>query len=99
MHVVGAERVLNTRTLKRHDDALGQFLYVPTLKHRGKAAGENLKSLRSRCEEIAAFIADVLASPVFNAVLADFLKTKCLKCGDARRRRQPRRRESASTRC
>lgn len=89
MKSLGTERVLNMGTIKRHYDALGSYLHVPTIKQRkGRAKVDHVK-LRARCEEIAAYLTEVLASPVWNATMGNFASLDCMKCGHPVRKRMP----------
>lgn len=49
MHLLGTDRVLNLRTLKKHYDALGSYLHTPTLAQieqgQGHAFGSNARKL------------------------------------------------------
>ncbi len=89
MHSLGTERVLNLRVLKRHYDALGSFLHVPSLKQREEHRTGNLPKLRARCEEVASFLTKVLASPVRNVTLGAFGEIECLECHQPVRKRMP----------
>jgi len=90
MHFLGTEKVLSMATLKAHYDALGSYLHVPTVK---QFKADRLKidagKLRSRCESIAAFLAEVLSSRVFNSTMGNFGHIDCAECGEIIRKRIP----------
>lgn len=88
MRSLGKETVLNLAVLKEHYDALGNHLHVPTLKQASK--GVDYAKLRSRCEDIGAYLDKVLASPVWNAKLAHFAELECEECGKTIRKRIPK---------
>lgn len=77
-------------TLKRHYDALGSYLHVQSMKQVRAGQSLDFGNIRSRCEEIAAFVAAVLSSPVFNVTLGSFATLDCMECGKPIRKRIPR---------
>ena len=48
MQSLGTERVLNMGTIKRHYDALGSYLHVPTIKQRKANAKTDAAKFRAR---------------------------------------------------
>lgn len=99
MQGLGTERVLNMATIKRHYDALGSYLHVPTIKQRKNGVPVDPTKLRTRCEAIARYLADVLASPVWNAILGVFASIDCVNCGHPIRKRFPRDQEFVEAKC
>lgn len=89
MTALGTEKVLNMSTLQKHYDALGSFLHVPSIKQTRTGNVHDLQRIRARCEEIAAFVRDVLSSPVFNITLGNFATVDCIACGKHIRKRIP----------
>lgn len=89
MKSLGAEKVLNMATLRKHYDALGSFLHVPSIKQTRKGNVHDLQRIRARCEEIAASVRDVLSSPVFNITFGNFATVDCIACGKRIRKRIP----------
>lgn len=89
MTLLGTETVLNMVVLKKHYDALGSFLHIPTIKSTkaGKTVDHN--KLRERCEEIMGYLEKVLSSPVFNSTFGIFASIECTKCGKKIRKRIP----------
>lgn len=98
MRPIGTEKVLNLGLLKKHYDALGNFLHVPTLK-QAQAGPIDYAKLRERCEDISKFIKDVLASPVWNSNFGTFAEIECENCGQAIRKRLPRSMEALVAKC
>ena len=99
MHFLGKERVLNMGTIRRHYDALGSYLHVPTIRQRKDGAKVDLVKLRTRCEEIASYLTDVLASPVWNATMGTFASLDCMNCGHPIRKRMPRGQPVVTAKC
>jgi hypothetical protein len=89
MQVVGSEKTLNMKVLKKHYDALGNYLHVPTFKQISTNNGHDVDGLATRCEVIAKFIIDVLASPIYNVTLGSFAEILCSECGTVVRKRIP----------
>ena len=99
MNALGSEKVLNLATLKKHYDALGGHLHMPTIKQFNQGKGPDTAKLAKRCSEIVNFIADVLASPVFNSTLGAFAQMPCEGCGATIRKRMPFGVKSVVARC
>lgn len=99
MHLLGTEKVLNMKTLKKHYDALGSYLHVPTLKQRQNGKNIDYGALRKRCEEIAVLIEDVLKSPVFNSTLGIYATAGCMQCGKPVRKKWPDGRTKIKAKC
>lgn len=99
MQSLGSEKVLNLAMLKKHYDALGSHLHMPTIKQFQAGKGPDAAKLRKRCEEIANFVADVLASPVFNITFGNFAKMPCAECGALIRKRLPQNFTSLEAKC
>lgn len=90
MNSLGTEKVLNMSTLRKHYDALGSYLHIQSMKQVRAEKTLNFDQLRMRCKEIADFIKEVLASPVFNITLGCFSMLECMNCGKPIRKRLPR---------
>lgn len=99
MESLGTERVLNMGGIKRHYDALGGYLHVPTIKQRKDRAKVDPVKFRARCDEIAAYLTDVLASPVWNATMGTFATLGCMKCGHPIRKRMPQGKAVVDAKC
>lgn len=89
MQGLGAEKVLGMAELRKHYDALGSFLHVPTLKQSMSGAHPDVAKLRSRCDEIVKFVEAVLGSTVYNITLGQFAALDCQECGKTLRKRMP----------
>jgi len=89
MHSLGIEKVLSMATIKKHYDALGSYLHMPTLKQQKLDIRLDLVKLRIRCEEISTYLGDVLSSPVFNSTFGRFGTVECSDCGEKFRKRIP----------
>ncbi len=89
MQSLGTEKVLNMKTLKKHYDALGSYLHVQSIKQRRTGAKIDYDAMRTRCEAIAAFVEDVLKSPVFNSTLGIYAMRDCLRCEKPMRKKWP----------
>lgn len=87
MSALGSEKVLNMATLKEHYDALGSYLHVPTIGQAKVGKVPSAEKLKTRCENIIAFIKEVLASTVFNVTLGNFSSVNCIECGKPIRKR------------
>lgn len=87
IRLIGAEKVLNMAMLKKHYDALGSYLHIQSMKQVRTGKYLDFGEIRSRCENIASFIRDVLASRVFNVTLGSFAKIECVECGKPIRKR------------
>jgi hypothetical protein len=99
MQSLGSEKVLNLGVLKRHYDALGSYLHMPTIKQIAGGKGVDATKLRNRCQEIAGFVEAVLASRVFNVTLGSFAEMPCEACGATIRKRIPHGMPSTEARC
>lgn len=99
MTSLGTENVLNMVTLRKHYDALGSFLHIPSMKQSREGKVHDLQRLKTRCEEIAASVKAVLSSPVFNAIFGDFATVDCIACGKRIRKRMPHGKSDVSAEC
>ena len=81
--------MLNAATLRKHYDALGSFLHVPSLKQSLKGKVQDFQAMRARCEEIATSVRCALSSPVFNITFGNFATLDCIVCGKRIRKRIP----------
>jgi len=99
MTSLGTETVLNMGVLKKHYDALGSFLHIPTIKSLKAGRTVNFIKLRNRCEEIKAYLDKVLSSPVFNSTLGVFSSIDCTDCGKKIRKRIPQGEDFINVEC
>jgi len=99
MQFLGTEKVLNMKTLKKHYDALGSYLHVQSMKQRRTGVTIDYNAMRKRCEDIAAFIGDLLKSRVFNSTLGLYAGMDCLRCEKLMRRKWPDGEAKIKTKC
>lgn len=99
MKSLGSEKVLNLATIKRHYDALGSYLHIPTLKQMRLGKFFDAGKLRACCLQIVTYLDEVLASPVWNVRLTTVSNTDCTYCGKPMQRRCPNIGETAVTSC
>jgi len=98
MEPLGSETVFNLGLLKKHYDAIGSHLHMPTLK-QATAAPPSPAKLRKRCEEVSAYIEKVLASPIWNSTLGIFASGQCVNCNATIRKRMPHGQEKLIAEC
>jgi hypothetical protein len=96
---LGTERVLSLETIKRHYDALGSFLHIPTFKQLKKGGDIDHTKLRTRCILICSEIELTLASPVWNINFGIFSEIACERCGKIVRKRLPKELTTSMARC
>ncbi len=99
MDSLGTEIILNMETIRKHYDALGSYLHVPTLKQVRCSKPHDFSKIRRRCEEVASSVRQVLSSPVFNVTLGSFASLPCMECGKPMRKRMPYAKKEVSAQC
>lgn len=99
MHDLGHETVLNMGKLKKHYDAVGSYLHMPTLKQLQSDDGVSLDKLRTRLVEIIAYVDAVLKSPVFTINFGNFSTAPCSRCEKEIRWRIPSDRDRLDAVC
>jgi DNA-directed RNA polymerase subunit RPC12/RpoP len=99
MDSLGTEKILNMQTLRKHYDALGSYLHVPTIKQASSEKSPDFSRMRSRCEEIAGSVREVLSSPIFNVTLGNFATLDCMECGKPIRKRIPHGKTEVRAQC
>lgn len=99
MDSLGAEKILNMETLRKHYDALGSYLHVPTIKQARSGKSHDFYKIRSRCEVIASAVRQVLSSPIFNVTLGSFASLPCMNCGKPMRKRMPHWKNEVPVQC
>lgn len=97
METLGSEKVLNMTTIKGHYDALGSYLHVQTIKQLKSLKTLDYAKIRKRCEDIAAYCEQVLASSVFNVMFNVYGEIEC--CGQKIRKRMPHGVEKVTANC
>jgi hypothetical protein len=96
---LGTEQVLNMAALRKHYDALGSYLHLPSMKQMKEGKTVDAAKLRKRCEELAGLVDAVLASPIFNVTLGVFARMDCLRCERPIRKRLPKDLSATSAEC
>ncbi|MDH0494235.1 hypothetical protein [Comamonas aquatica] len=76
---LGQETVFTLKNIRAEYHALGSFVHYPNLEN-ATTSGPSFEKMRARCPQIAAKLADVLGSPVFNAVLQNVVEIPCDNC-------------------
>ena len=99
MNSLGQETVLNMATLKKHYDALGSYLHMPTLKQLQDGGGPSFDKLKDRLAEITGYVDTVLRSPIFNINIGVFSTGQCVRCDADMRWRIPRDTEELEAAC
>jgi hypothetical protein len=87
MASLGTEKVLNLSTIKRHYDALGSYLHIPTLKQVEKSGAVDFDNLRKRCDQICTEVEATLQAPVWNINFGTFVTIPCMQCNHPVRKR------------
>lgn len=99
MQLLGSEKVLNAAVLKKHYDALGNHLHMPTIRQFREGKGPDAAKLAKRYAGIIEFLDDVLASILFNCTLGVFAEIACDRCKNMIRKRMPPGTKSVKARC
>ena len=99
MKMLGSQHVLNLATLKKHYDALGSYLHMPTLGQLKDGGQPDLGKLRDQCNEIVGVIEHALTSPVFNIRMGQFATIDCAQCGKVISRCLPFGEEEVEAKC
>ncbi len=86
---LGTEHVLTLGMLKKHYNALGSYLHIPTLRQFKNGKTHDPAKLRSQCTRIIEQIDVVLSSKVWIGPLGHRIKIDCHECGEQLRRRIP----------
>ena len=89
METLGTDQPLSLSMLKKHYNALGSYLHIPTIKQFLEGNVHIPLKIRERCEQIAGLIENSLNSGVFNVTLGDHAQTDCKRCGKSIRKRIP----------
>lgn len=87
MSFLGKEEVLSFATIKKHYDALGAYLHMPTQQQLEGGKSHDFKKLKARCEEVIAALEKVFSSTISNASFNPTTDIECMKCGKPVKRR------------
>ena len=77
---LGTENVIGLKTIKKHYDALGSYLHVPTIKQLANDTGHDLEKLRVRCHVILEELEKILGSPVWGVNIKETASCVCSDC-------------------
>ena len=86
---IGIEHVVGVRTLRKHYDALGSFLHLPTIRQLRQKQGCDPMALRKHCQGVIEAVDKALSSTIFNVVPAVPIDFPCERCGESIKRRAP----------
>jgi len=89
MKPLGTEFVLSAEDIKRHYDALGGGLHIPTMAQFQNDKPPDPAAVRARCDEVVSVVDRVLSSGVWNSTLGVSSQIDCFRCQDPMRRRMP----------
>ena len=87
MTFLGTEQVIGQETIKKHYDALGSYLHVPTIKRLAEGKEHDLNRLRERCRSISEVLEKVIDSRVWNVQMRTTTSIDCAGCGNVIQRR------------
>jgi len=83
----GTETVLNLKVIKKHYDAIGYRLHMPTIKQLEEEGQHDPIRLRTRLNELLMYLEKVIASPVFNiTMMGPNTQLPCVRCSHIIRR-------------
>jgi hypothetical protein len=92
--------VFTLADLKKHYDAIGSYLHMPSLDQIEQGNVPDVTRLRGRCETVIALLDAVLDSRIFNSTLGQFsCLEKCMRCETPIRRRIPADQTSVEVTC
>ncbi|MEO8460114.1 MAG: hypothetical protein ABI451_06275 [Dokdonella sp.] len=86
---IGTEYVLSFATIKKHYDALGSFLHIPSIKQLREGKLPDLSRLRDHCNDAADAIKKALSSRAFGMSMGIDQAFPCERCGKNIVRRTP----------
>ena len=99
MTFLGTEQVLGLETIKKHYNALGAYLHVPTIKQLAEGKDHDLNRLRERCHNILEDLEKIVASRVWNVQLRTTTSIACIECGNVIRRQFARGQDKRFVEC
>jgi hypothetical protein len=77
---LGTDTPLKLSEIKKHYDALGNYLHVPTLAQMEDSTNADMVKLQARCAKILSVLEGVVSSKVFNVIFGQFATLKCTRC-------------------
>jgi hypothetical protein len=84
---MGTETALTMADLKRHYDAIGSYLHMPTVTQLVSANRDDEARLRKRLKELVAIVEKVLASTLWNFTWGNHSSFECRRCQQTIRKR------------
>ena len=80
MRSLGTDDPLDTATVRKHYDALGSFLHMPTRKQLNQGRAPDLGKLRGRCGDLVLRLGQVLSSPIHGLRFNLAVDFPCERC-------------------
>lgn len=102
MKLLGTDHVLSLAHLKKHYDAVGSYLHMPTLEQLQSGKSPDLDKLRGRCKTVIELVETILSSSVWNVNIGRITKLdKCMNedCNKPVRKRVPSNKDSFDAQC
>ncbi|MDQ2106480.1 hypothetical protein [Azospirillum isscasi] len=102
MQTLGTDVVLTLADLKRHYDAIGSYLHMPSLDQVMGNKAPDPQKLRRRCEDAVALLDRVLSSAIWNSTFGSFsVLDECMNsdCKKPVRKRLPSGATTVEARC
>jgi hypothetical protein len=102
MKVMGTDVVFTQADLKKHYDAIGSFLHMPSLDQVQSGKLPNVEKLRERCETVVQQVENVLSSRVWNVTFGSIVTLdQCVNedCKKPIRRRMPTGKNTLTAQC
>ena len=89
MTIFGTEHVVSTVMIKKHYNALGYFLHLPTIKQLNERGDPKPDAIRRHCEAVASDVDKALSSPISGMVVYGVVDFQCRRCGGQIERATP----------
>lgn len=99
MHVLGTDKVLKLKVIKKHYNALGSALHIPTMQQLETGTATPPDKRRQRYENLVAELDAVLQPGVINSTIGVFSHIDCMRCEKPIRRRLPPNHLDLETKC
>lgn len=89
MMSLGTETVFSLAKIKKHYNAVGNALHMPTMQQLEAAQSADQGKLQARLQLVADELDKALSSPIANCSFGVFSTADCLRCGKPIRKRLP----------
>jgi hypothetical protein len=102
MKVLGTDVVLTSADLKKHYDAIGSYLHMPSLDQLQSGQVPHPAKLRERCEAVVRLVEKVLSSQLWNSFLGTIVTLdECMNenCKKPIRKRLPFGKDTLDAQC